>query len=341
MLFDIPGLETVMADLGQKPYRGRQLAEWLYGRGAKSFEEMDNLPLSLRHSLKERFDLWQPSLARRLEDPNGTVRYVLELGDGCLTEAVALPATGRLTVCFSTQVGCAFGCIFCATGKLGLSRSLLAGEMLAQLAVVAADFPDTRISNAVAMGQGEPFANYEATLAALRMMNNPQLFGIGARHITVSSAGLIPQIKRFAGEPEQFTLAISLHSAEQRTRDYLMPGFSAQPLYKLRQALVSYMAETSRRVSLEYALIEGVNDSKQSLASLLAFCDVPAPGFHVNLLSLNQISGFLPDAPALQRASSGALKRFEQDLLRAGLSVTRRVSKGETIAAACGQLAHR
>jgi len=341
MSFDVPGLQDIMTDLGHKPYRGRQLADWLYLRRVKTFEEMDNLPRALRQALEERFSLQQPKLVEKLIDPDGTVRYVLQLGDEQLTETVALTSSGRLTVCFSTQVGCALGCIFCATAKLGLARSLLAGEMLAQLAVVADDFAETRISNVVAMGQGEPFANYEATLSALRMMNSPGLFGVGARHITVSSAGLISQVKRFAAEPEQFTLAISLHSARQRTRDFLMPKLAAQPLDKLREALVYYMAETSRRVSLEYALIEGVNDSRQSLASLLAFCEVPSPGFHVNLLSLNEISEFLPDAEPLKRAGAAAFSRFEQELSRAGISVSKRVSRGESIAAACGQLAHR
>jgi len=341
MLFDVPGLESLMVDMGQKPYRGRQLAEWLYLRSAKGFSEMDTLPRTLRSALEERFVLRQPSLVKKLEDLDGTVRYVLELTGGHLTETVAIPSPGRLTVCFSTQVGCAYACVFCATGKLGLTRSLLTGEMLAQLALVATDFPNTRISNVVAMGQGEPFANYEATLSALRMMNSPKLFGVGARHITVSSAGLISQIKRFASEPEQFTLAISLHSAEQRVRDRLMPGLRAQRLTELREALLFYMAQTSRRVSLEYALVEGMNDNNQSLASLLAFCEVPAPGFHVNLISLNRINGSTPGAPELSRASNATCSRFEKMLANNGISVSRRVSKGESIAAACGQLAYK
>lgn len=345
MQFDMLGLERLIESLGQKAYRGRQLAEWLYCRGAASFAEMDTLPQNLRQLLSENYVFSKLRVLERLEDRDGTVRYVVDLGDGHITETVALPSQKRLTVCFSTQVGCALGCVFCATGRLGLTRSLLTGEMLSQLAIVASDFPDTRISNVVAMGQGEPFANYEATLGALRMINNPAFFGVGARHITVSSAGLITQIQRFADESEQFTLAISLHSAEQSVRNYLMPGLRAQPLDALREALLSYLQKTSRRPSLEYALVEGVNDTPQALASLIAFCDVPAPGFHVNLLGLNTTTPFAsPESAAkrtspLQRARSSSFAHFEKALSRAGVSVSRRVSKGEAIAAACGQLA--
>lgn len=340
MQYDVPGLENLMPELGQKPYRGRQLAEWLYLRGAQSFEEMASLPRSLRQVLDERFVLFQPRTLEKLLDPDGTVRYVLELEGGVVTETVALRSRDRLTVCFSSQAGCALGCIFCATGGLGLTRSLLAGEMLAQLTVVANDSADMRISNVVAMGQGEPFANYDSTLAALRMMNDAALFGVGARRITVSSAGLLEGIRRFTDEPEQFTLAISLHSCEQRVRNYLMPGLRTQPLDKLHAALLSYMQKTSRRPSLEFALIEGVNDSPESLASLLAFCEVPAPGFHVNLLSLNAVADPL-QGPALHRAPAPTLARFERELSRKGVSVTRRASRGAVIAAACGQLASR
>lgn len=339
MQFDLPGLKNLMAELGHKSFRARQLLEWLYLRGAQSFAEMDNLPQGLRATLAERFTLTQPRVLQRLSDPDGTVRYLLELDDGTTTETVAIPSDKRLTVCFSTQVGCALGCVFCATGSLGLKRSLLAGEMVSQLALVAADFADARISNVVAMGQGEPFANYDATLSALRMMNSPDLFGIGARHITVSTAGLVRQIRRFALEPEQFTLAVSLHSAEQRVRDSLMPGLASQSLEELRRALLYYMEKTSRRPSLEYALIEGVNDSQQALASLLTFCRVPAPGFHVNLLGLN-VSDTLPQkVQSLKMSNASTFKRFENGLAASGVGVSRRTSRGGAIAAACGQLA--
>lgn len=339
MQFDLPGLQKVVEDLGERAFRGTQLAEWLYLRGAQSFAHMDNLPRSFRAALAEHYELVSPVVSQKSISADGTTRYLIEYGDGERTEAVAIPSKKRLTVCFSTQVGCALECVFCATGQMGLNRSLSAGEMVSQLTLVADDFPDTRVSNVVAMGQGEPFANYNATLAALRMMNNPALFGIGARHITVSTAGLIRPLYQFADEPEQFTLAVSLHSAEQHVRNRLMPGLASQPLRKLREALLFYMERTSRRPSLEYALIEGVNDSPEALASLLAFCDVPAPGFHVNLIALNAIESL--SEPRLKRPSPASFKRFEIGLAKAGVNVSRRASKGKDIAAACGQLASK
>lgn len=341
MQFNLAELQELVLSLGEKRYRGAQLAQWLYVKGAPDFHAMNNMPLAFRNTLAEQYTLFLPRVVQRLKASDGTVRYLLELVDGSHTEVVAIPSKKRLTVCFSSQVGCALGCVFCATGSMGLCRSLLVGEMVSQLTVVAADFPEKRISNVVAMGQGEPFANYDATLSALRMMNDPDLFGVGARHITVSTSGLTRQIRRFANEPEQFTLAVSLHSAEQRVRNKLMPGLTNQPLEKLQGSLLYYMEKTSRRPSLEYALIDGVNDTRQSLASLLAFCEVPAPGFHVNLLGLNSFDEVSREKTRLRKASPAAFKHFEEALSAAGVSVTRRVSKGAEIAAACGQLASR
>ena len=351
MQFDLPGLQDLMEGMGEKRYRGRQLADWIYVRGAEDFMEMDTLPLSLRGQLEERYALSQPRVLQSFSAEDGTTRALLELGDGERTETVVIFSGRRVTVCFSTQVGCSFDCVFCATGSLGFSRSLMPGEMVAQVTAVSRNLNGTRVSNVVSMGQGEPFANYEATLSALRMMNSPELFDIGARHITVSTAGLVPKIMRFADEPEQFTLAVSLHSAEQQVRDYLMPNLASHSLRFLRNALVYYMEKTSRRPSLEYALIEGVNESPEALASLLAFCQVPAPGFHVNLLALHEVADATTSEPAgadrtgsealLRPARHSAFRRFESALADAHISVSRRVSKGTDIAAACGQLSCR
>jgi 23S rRNA (adenine2503-C2)-methyltransferase len=228
------------------------------------------------------------------------------------------------------------GCVFCATGRNGLTRSLTAGEIVDQLLIVTRDFGE-RISNVVVMGQGEPFANYNTTLAALRLVNNPKLLGIGARHITVSTCGLVRQLRRFAAEPEQFTLAVSLHSAVQTTRDKLMPGLAGNDLVSLRRALLHYTATTSRRASLEYALIDGINDTPDQLAALHEFCAVPAPGFHVNLIKLNE-SG---DKGGYTAAHPRAFKAFESSLRLANINTSIRASKGAEIAAACGQLANQ
>jgi 23S rRNA (adenine2503-C2)-methyltransferase len=240
------------------------------------------------------------------------------------------PGKDRLTVCFSTQAGCGMGCLFCATGKEGLTRSLAPGEMVDQVNLVAEDF-GLRVSNVVAMGQGEPFANYDATLSALRFMNSANALGIGARHITVSTCGLLPGIRRFSAEPEQFTLAISLHSAIQATRDHLMPAMTKHPLNQLRHSLISYTEKTGRRVSLEYALIDRINDSPEELDALQAFCSRLL--CHVNLIPLNLIDAteWLPSPP-------GRVQDFTGKLSHAGIEVSVRKPRGADIMGACGQL---
>jgi adenine C2-methylase RlmN of 23S rRNA A2503 and tRNA A37 len=285
-------------------------------------------------------------------------------------------ASGRLTVCFSTQVGCAMGCSFCATGSNGLIRSLAPGEMADQLLLVAQDF-GYRVTNAVAMGEGEPFANYPALMDALRIINHPQGLGIGARHLTVSSSGLLAGIAAFANEPEQFTLAISLHSAVQSTRDRLMPGLSSQPLSALRTALLDYLDKTGRRLTLEVTLIDGVNDTPAELAALVGF----AKGMlcHVNLIALNPglagggagasagvgadaVAGASAGADTVGGAGAGAVggagagsdtvagagamrpspparcREIAAALAAAGIECSIRRSRGADIAAACGQL---
>ncbi|GHT78552.1 hypothetical protein FACS1894104_1900 [Actinomycetota bacterium] len=331
--FDIDGLRQLAVSLGQPAYRGNQLADWLYLRGAQNFDDMTNLPKKFRADLVENYGLFWPEVVRQQQAGDGTRKYLLRLEDGVTVETVAIVSGGRLTVCFSTQAGCAMGCVFCATGRLGLQRSLTCGEMVDQLLVVADDFK-ARITNVVAMGQGEPFANYEPTLMALRLINNADLLGVGARHITVSTCGLTRQIRRFATESEQFTLAVSLHSAVQETRDKLMPGLTGQPLEQLRSALLDYMKQTGRRPSLEYALIDGVNDTPEQMDALVEFCTVPAPGLHVNLIRLNQSQGC-----SWSGSASDKFKQFEQRLIKANVGVSTRASRGAEISAACGQLA--
>ncbi|MDR2671801.1 MAG: 23S rRNA (adenine(2503)-C(2))-methyltransferase RlmN [Coriobacteriales bacterium] len=365
---DVAGLRSLAQELGQKPYRGNQLAQWLYLRGADSFTTMDNLPADFRQTLEEKYTLGAPSVVSRLADTDGTRKYLLRLGDGNLVETVAIVdkrrGRSRLTACLSSQIGCAMGCIFCATGQMGLVRSLEPGEMLDQLQVIQSDYGEgaarsasrgaareptgkvaeqenaVRISNVVVMGQGEPFANYGATMNALRMINDSDLFGIGARHITVSTCGLMHPLRRFAEEGEQFTLAVSLHSAVQKTRDVLMPGLVKQPLTALREALLYYIDCTSRRPSLEYALIEGVNDSRAELEALIEFCHVPAPGFHVNLIKLNP-SGQSTTTNSLGPSPGAVVSEFKKALILANITISVRVSKGFSIGGACGQLANQ
>lgn len=327
---DRQGLAALVADLGEKRFRVAQIERWLYGVGVDSFSQMTDLSAGLRATLADRLSLPSLRVVTKQESADGTRKYLVALADNTTVEVVGLPTADRLTVCFSTQAGCAMGCSFCATGTAGLTRDLGAGEMVDQVRLVAQDF-GRRVSNAVAMGQGEPFANYDATLGALRFLNNQDTLGIGARHITVSTCGLVAGVRRFAEEPEQFTLAVSLHSAVQTTRDHLMPGVRGAKLPQLREALIAYAEKTGRRPSLEYALIDGVNDTQYELDSLIRF----ARGMlvHVNLIPVNPVteSGFA-------RASAERIRAFSVGLEAAGIEVSVRAERGTDIDAACGQL---
>ncbi|MDR1185275.1 MAG: 23S rRNA (adenine(2503)-C(2))-methyltransferase RlmN [Coriobacteriales bacterium] len=349
--YGIEALRELMASWGEKGFRATQLLRWLYARQATSYQEMTTLPTVLREKLERLEPLALPQLLERRVSLDGTRKFLLRLADGATVETVGIPRSDkRLTVCFSTQVGCAMGCAFCTTGTHGLTRSLVPGEMVDQLTVVSQDF-GTRITNAVAMGEGEPFANYAATLDALRIMNSPSGLGIGARHLTVSSCGLLGPLRRFAQEPEQFTLAISLHSAIQKTRNALMPALVNQPLDALRLALLSYGEKTGRRPSLEFALIDNVNDTSREITALIDF----AHGMlcHVNLIPFNVLNG-LHDADTLSGAHNyGQTRRHDQvfapspaervaaiatRLQKVGIKCSVRRSRGADIGGACGQL---
>ncbi|MCL2503228.1 MAG: 23S rRNA (adenine(2503)-C(2))-methyltransferase RlmN [Coriobacteriia bacterium] len=326
-------LADVLTELGEPRFRSTQILGWLYRRSAKGYAEMTDLPARLRSELARHLPLFFPKVVERQVSKDGTRKYLVRLIDGVLVETVGLPVGDRLTVCFSTQAGCAMGCRFCATGFSGFQRNLHPGEMVDQLNIVANDF-DRRVTGAVAMGQGEPFANYQATLDALRLMNHAHGPQIGARHLTVSTCGILPAISRFAEEPEQFTLAVSLHSAVQSTRDALMPGVRSHALPRLRDALIGYAAQTGRRPSLEYALADGVNDSDAELDALVAFSrDMLV---HVNLIPINPVA----ESNAV-RASASRVATFARKLAAAGIEVSVRAERGADIAAACGQLRQR
>jgi 23S rRNA (adenine2503-C2)-methyltransferase len=326
-----------MASWDEPAFRATQLAQWLYARGARDYQAMTDLPAPLRARLEANEPLTTPQLLEKHTSADGTRKYLLRLADGSQVETVGIPDAGRLTVCFSTQVGCAMGCAFCATGTRGLVRSLAPGEMADQLTVVSQDF-EQRVTNAVAMGEGEPFANYDATLAGLRIMNSPHGLGIGARHLTVSSCGLLGALGRFMREPEQFTLAISVHSAVQDTRDTLMPSLANQPLDTLRSALVLYGEKTGRRPSLEFTLIAGINDTAAEVDALIGF----ARGMlcHINLIPLNPGTPLSPQgalAPYVPSSHAHCIA-IAKRLQSAGIECSVRRSRGADINGACGQL---
>jgi len=328
--------QTLMKQLGQPAFRAKQLAQWLWVRGAQSYDDMSNLPAELRIQLADTAPLQRATVQQRQISKDGTRKYAIRFADGVSVEAVGLPSLKmedqRLTVCLSTQAGCAMACAFCETGRGGLIRNLTAGEIAEQARIVGADF-EQRVSNVVVMGQGEPFHNYDATLTGLRILNASEDkggFGIGARHITLSTAGIIKGIKSLASEPEQFTLAVSLHSAIQSTRDKLMPGLKAQTLALLETALIDYSETSNRRPSLEYALIHKTNTAPEEIVALIQFARKTKA--HVNLIPLNPTSSQFKTADNVEAMHTAKVLRAE------GIETTLRKRRGADIDAACGQL---
>lgn len=323
-------LNDVVAELGQPAFRAKQLAEWLFAKNVSSFDEMTNVPKKLRDQLAERFCFNVPTEIAKQVSRDGSRKYLLEFSDGTSVETVGMPSRNKLSVCVSTQAGCAMGCAFCATGFNGLSRSLTAREIVDQVVHVANDF-DERVTSVVFMGQGEPFANFDETVKALRILNDPDGMAIGARHLTVSTCGVIPGIRRFAELPEQFTLAISLHSAIQSTRNKLMPGVKKYTLPRLHEAIQQYVEKTGRRPSYEYAMIDGINDTNPEMEALIAFCEGTL--CHVNLIQLNDTPGSLMKPSPMKKVES-----LQKRLTMHGVETTIRNSRGNDIDAACGQL---
>ena len=330
--FSLEGIESLISEAGIPRFRSKQIISWLYEKGVASYDEMTNLPKGLREQLSESFPLYNPRIIARQLSSDGTRKYLVEFHDGAQTEMVGLPsAEGRLTVCASSQAGCAMGCTFCATGQCGLTRSLFPGEIIDQILLVQNDFED-RVSNVVIMGQGEPFSNFDNVIDALRILNHPKLLAIGARHITVSTCGLVKGIQRFSQLEEQFTLAVSLHAARQETRNQIMPKLANQPLEELRRALELYTGETGRRFTFEYALMQGINDSQADLDALIEYCK----GLlcHINLIPLNKVEG-----SSFKPVARSTMDYWNDELSKARIPASIRKARGADIDAACGQLA--
>ena len=323
----------LLAEMEQPAFKAKQLVQWIYGRGASTYDEMTNLSKALRQELSEKAPLRTAEIIDKQVSRDGTRKYVVQFYDGVSVEMVAMPYEDRTTVCFSTQVGCPMACSFCATGKEGFTRNLLPGEMLDQIILAEKDM-NRRVSNLVGMGQGEPLLNYDNVMAALRFANSKDGRGIGARHITISTCGILKGIDDFSREKEQFTLAVSLHSAIQETRDELMPKVANQPLFRLKSALQTYVKRTGRRATLEYIMIDGYNDDDDHLDALVDFCDDLL--CHVNLIPLNNIEG-----SPWQPSSKKQTQKFLNVLNASGTEATLRDSRGADIDGACGQLKNK
>ncbi|MBI5690960.1 MAG: 23S rRNA (adenine(2503)-C(2))-methyltransferase RlmN [Verrucomicrobia bacterium] len=334
--------------LGEPAFRGRQILDWVYKKRARTWDDMTNLPKALRQRLADSFDLMPAALVLNRQSEDVTDKLLLELRDRSLIETVIIRAPqegvgldhSRKTICISTQVGCAMGCVFCASGLAGLKRDLHAGEIVAQLLQVCyredARTPRARtelasFDNIVVMGMGEPLANYDALLTALRILNADWGLGFGARRITISTSGLVPKILQLAEEDLGFRLAVSLHGATDEVREKIMPINRAYPLAKLVPAIRTFAERHGRMVTLEFILIEDVNDSLEQAEALRDLArDLHA---HVNLIPYNSVAGLAWRRPGLARQ-----ERFAQVLRAARVSVTLRREKGHDIDAACGQL---
>lgn len=332
-LLDLEELQNLVKELGQPAFRAKQLNEWIHEKNVCSFDEMTNLPVAMREKLSERFSFNVPVELVKQVSKDGSRKYLLQFADGVSVETVGMPNRNKLAICISSQAGCAMGCAFCATGLAGLSRSLTAQEMVDQVLHVSRDFGE-RVTSVVFMGQGEPFANFDATIDALRALNDPDGLAIGARHLTVSTCGVIPGIRRFAELPEQFTLAISLHSAVQGTRNQLMPGVKKYTLPRLHEAIQLYVEKTGRRPTYEFAMIDGINDTNPEMQALIDFC--AGTLCHVNLIQLNNI----PDSP-FRPSPIEKVETLQRRLTMHGVETTIRNSRGSDIDAACGQLKQR
>lgn len=327
---DIKELEHLLQDAGQQKFRARQIFSWI-GRGVRDFDEMTDLPKLLRQELKLFARISGLNMRRKLVSSiDGTVKYLFELFDGNIIESVLMEYLHGFTACISSQIGCKMGCSFCASSIAGFRRNLSAGEMLEQVLAIQLDRA-LRVGNVVVMGIGEPFDNYDNVLKFLRLAHAPGGLNIGYRHMTVSTCGLVPEILRFSEENMQVNLAISLHAPNDRIRAAIMPIAGLYSIDKIIEACKIYIDKTKRRITFEYALIDGVNDSPENAAELA----LRLKGLlcHVNLIPINTIKDF-----SYGQSDSRHIEGFAKQLMGRGIETTVRRELGTDINAACGQL---
>lgn len=331
-----------MVNMGEPAYRGTQVFSWIHRKGAVRFDEMTNLPIELRRRLADAARLTDLEVISRASGTQGTVKYLLGLGDGNSVEAVRMKYAYGVSACVSTQVGCKMGCAFCASGMGGFTRNLSPGEIVDQVLKMNMDLskgqgegPRTaRVGWVVLMGTGEPLDNYSASTKALRILNAKDGLNLSFRRMTVSTCGLVPGIRRLAGEGIPVTLSISLHAPTDDLRDEIMPINKRYPIAEVMEAASFYASRTGRRVTFEYALIRDVNDSPAEARRLSEL--VSGMLAHVNLIPLNPVDGKAYERPPRER-----VMRFLAVLRQAGIPVTIRRGLGLDIDAACGQLRRR
>ncbi len=328
--YSLLGLEKLLLDLGETKFRARQIYEWIYKKDVDSFSTMTNVSKLSQEKLSKEFCFTLPEVILTEKANDGTVKFLLKLSDGELIETVLMPHDYGKSVCVSSQVGCNMGCLFCASGLIKAKRNLVPSELVGQILVAEKYLKTERVSHVVVMGIGEPFLNYENVIEFIKIINNDFGLGIGARHISVSTCGIVPMIKKFSKEPFQVNLAISLHFPFQKLREKYMPVAKTYPLEKLLEALHEYYKETNRRITIEYLLIDKVNDTEACALELVKI--LKGLDAYVNLIPINK------NPYNLQRSSEEQINKFHKLLLSKKVTATIRKEFGQDIDAACGQL---
>ena len=328
--YNLEELKKELQTINEKPFRAEQIFKWLYQEKVKSFDEMTNLSLDLREKLKQNYTICNYNILKKQESKDGTIKYLFDVLDGNAIETVLMSYHHGYSICVSSQIGCKMGCKFCASTGINFIRSLTSGELVEQIIAVEQD-QNIRISNVVFMGIGEPLDNYDNVVNAIHIINNPKGLNIGARHISVSTSGLVPKIYQLADENIQCTLSISLHATNNEKRSAMMPVNNAYPIEELIQACKDYIAKTNRRISFEYALAKDNNDNLDDAKELVKL--LKGMLCHVNLIPINKIEN-----GQYSKSTNENIMKFRDYLNDHGIVATIRRELGSDIDAACGQL---
>jgi 23S rRNA (adenine2503-C2)-methyltransferase len=331
-------LSAWLAEQGEPPFRAKQILDWIWKKKVTSIDDMTNLPAALREKLAASFRMTALTHAKTQGSEDTTRKFLFRLHDGRYIESVLIPASpalygeksDRRTLCVSSQVGCAYGCKFCASGLAGYTRNLDASEIAGQV-LAAEQIAGERVDSLVFMGMGEPMANFDNLMQSIALITGPETLHLGARHLTISTSGLAPQIRKLADHPQQIRLAISFHGATDEVRSQIMPVNNKYPVAELMEALAHWNATKKQKLTLEYILIKGVNDDLQQAAILARHAR--SIGAKVNLIPYNTVEGLEWERPALSHC-----RAFQDILKNAGVTATLRIEKGHDIDAACGQL---
>lgn len=328
--YDLEDLKKELIEMGEKPFRAEQIFKWIFVEKVKTFEEMTNISLELREKLKQNYTMCNYNILKKQEASDGTKKYLFDVLDGNAIETVLMSYHHGYSICVSSQIGCKMGCKFCASTGINFIRSLTSGEIVEQILAVEQD-TGVRISNVVFMGIGEPLDNYDNVVKAIRIINNQKGLNIGARHISVSTSGLVPNIYKLANENIQCTLSISLHATNNEKRSSMMPVNNAYPIEKLMEACSDYIKNTNRRISFEYALAKDNNDNLEDAKELVKL--LHGMLCHVNLIPINKIENGV-----YSKSSNENIMKFRDYLNDHGIVATIRRELGSDIDAACGQL---